>query len=97
MNQLEEDVYEMMAIPDRYRVYLTAFRGDDGNMASTIQLAPEAEKRIDSLVARTGRSKDFFLGRLSNAVLKMWRIIILPQTYWRASEKVQRRCTQMLK
>ena len=49
-----------MAIPDRYRVYLTAFRGD-GNMASTIQLAPEAEQRIDSLVARTGRSKDFFL------------------------------------
>ena len=30
-------------------------------MASTIQLASEAEKRIDSLVARTGRSKDFFL------------------------------------
>ncbi len=30
-------------------------------MASTIQLAPEAEKRIDSLVARTGRSKEFFL------------------------------------
>ena len=30
-------------------------------MASTIRLAPEAEKRIDSLVARTGRSKDFFL------------------------------------
>ncbi|MCY3871370.1 MAG: CopG family transcriptional regulator [Gemmatimonadetes bacterium] len=30
-------------------------------MAATIQLAPEAEKRIDSLVARTGHSKDFFL------------------------------------
>ena len=30
-------------------------------MASTIQLAPEVEQRIDSLVARTGRSKDFFL------------------------------------
>ncbi len=30
-------------------------------MAATIQLAPEAEKRIDSLVARTGRSKEFFL------------------------------------
>ena len=30
-------------------------------MASTIQLVPEAEQRIDSLVARTGRSKDFFL------------------------------------
>ena len=30
-------------------------------MASTIQLASEAEKRIDSLVTRTGRSKDFFL------------------------------------
>ena len=30
-------------------------------MASTIQLVPEAEKRIDSLVARTGRSKEFFL------------------------------------
>ena len=30
-------------------------------MASTIHLAPEAEKRIDSLVVRTGRSKDFFL------------------------------------
>ncbi len=33
-------------------------------MAATIQLAPEAEKRIDSLVARTGRSKDFFLGEI---------------------------------
>ena len=33
-------------------------------MASTIQLAPEAEKRIDSLVARTGRSKAFFLGEI---------------------------------
>ena len=30
-------------------------------MASTIQLVPEAEQRIDSLVARTGRSKNFFL------------------------------------
>ena len=30
-------------------------------MASTIHLVPEAEQRIDSLVARTGRSKDFFL------------------------------------
>ena len=30
-------------------------------MASTIQLVPEAEKRIDSLVTRTGRSKEFFL------------------------------------
>ena len=30
-------------------------------MASTIQLVPEAEKRIDSLVERTGRSKEFFL------------------------------------
>lgn len=30
-------------------------------MASTIHLVPEAEKRIDSLVARTGRSKAFFL------------------------------------
>ena len=53
----------MMAMPDGYRVYLKAFRGD-GNMASTIQLAPEAEKRIDSLVARTGRSKEFFLGEI---------------------------------
>ena len=33
-------------------------------MAATIQLAPEAEQRIDSLVARTGRSKDFFLGEI---------------------------------
>ena len=49
----------MMAIPDRYRVYPTVFSGDN-IMASTIQLAPEAEQRIDSLVARTGRSKDFF-------------------------------------
>ena len=53
----------MMAIPDGYRVYLKAFRGD-GNMASTIQLAPEAEQRIDYLVSKTGRSKDFFLGEI---------------------------------
>ncbi len=33
-------------------------------MASTIHLVPEAEQRIDSLVARTGRSKDFFLGEI---------------------------------
>ncbi len=33
-------------------------------MASTIQLAPEAEQRIDYLVSKTGRSKDFFLGEI---------------------------------
>ena len=33
-------------------------------MASTIQLVPEAEKRIDYLVSKTGRSKDFFLGEI---------------------------------
>ena len=33
-------------------------------MASTIHLVPEAEQRIDTLVARTGRSKDFFLGEI---------------------------------
>lgn len=33
-------------------------------MAAIIQLVPEAEKRIDSLVARTGRSKEFFLGEI---------------------------------
>ncbi len=33
-------------------------------MTATIQLAPEAEKRIDSLVERTGRSKAFFLGEI---------------------------------
>lgn len=33
-------------------------------MAATIQLAPEAEKRIDYLVSKTGRSKDFFLGEI---------------------------------
>ena len=52
-----------MAISDRYRVYLTVFRGD-GNMASTIQLAPEAEQRIDYLVSKTGRTKGFFLGEI---------------------------------
>ena len=33
-------------------------------MAAIIQLAPEAEQRIDSLVTRTGRSKAFFLGEI---------------------------------
>ena len=30
-------------------------------MAMTIQLPPEAERRLDILVSQTGRSKDFYL------------------------------------
>ena len=30
-------------------------------MATTIQLSPEAERRLDILVTQTGRSKDFYL------------------------------------
>ena len=33
-------------------------------MAATIQLAPEAEQRIDYLVSKTGRNKAFFLGEI---------------------------------
>ena len=44
---------------------------------------------------KQGGTRLSFWGRLSNAVLRMWRITILPQTYWRASEKVQRRCNQI--
>ena len=30
-------------------------------MTTTIELSPEIEQRLDSLVAQTGRSKDFYL------------------------------------
>jgi len=30
-------------------------------MATSVQLSPEAEKRLDLLAARTGRSKEYYL------------------------------------
>ena len=33
-------------------------------MATSIELTPDAEKRLDLLVSRTGRSKDFYLREL---------------------------------
>ena len=33
-------------------------------MATSIELTPDAEKRLDFLASRTGRSKDFYLREL---------------------------------
>lgn len=33
----------------------------EGNMATSIRLAPEIERRLDALAARTGRTKAFYL------------------------------------
>ena len=63
-------------------------------MATSIELTPDAEKRLDFLASQTGRSKDFYLRDSSNAALKTWKTTTLPQTYWNASAKGRRRYIQ---
>lgn len=39
----------------------TKFTNRENNMATSIQLTPDAERRLDLLVSQTGRSKAFYL------------------------------------
>ena len=39
-------------------------------MGTSIELTPEAEKRLDLLASQTGRSKDFYLRELIERVLE---------------------------
>jgi predicted transcriptional regulator len=66
-------------------------------MATSIRLAPEIERRLDALAARTGRTKAFYLREIIEQGLDESKITIWLPPHWSGSAKEKRSFTLLRK